>query len=546
PLGQSVVLIGPNNAGKTSALQALCLWQTGLQEWLGRRSQGSKADTRTGVTINRRAITHTPVSDSRSFWRDLQVTRSGQRVFIDIIVEGEFQGRNWNCGLEFYHANSESLYCRPLRLEDGDSPKRMDVPKEAGNVRLAMLPPMSGLASEEPEVQTGRIAVLLGEGRTAEVLRNLCSQVYLSSPEAWATVQASMQQLFGAKIGIPQRDTIRGSVELSYTEGETKLDLSSAGRGLQQTLLLLAHLHANSGSVLLLDEPDAHLEILRQRQIYSLLTETAARVGSQVIVASHSEVILNEAADKHVVVAFVGKPHRIDDRGSQVLKSLKDIGFEHYYQAETKGFVLYLEGATDLAIMRGFAKILNHPVLDVLDSVFVHYVLNQPKLAEHHFYGLREAKPDLVCVAVFDKLPGGLPNGFVLPSNVWSKREIENYFCTQSVLLRYAEGMEPENLLTHALRSQRRGAMLAAIEEVEQALNVLGKDPWSPDFKVSDEFLPILFKNYFSKLNMDNRLDKSDFYILTEFVSENEIDPDIIDTLDLIARHAATAKPRRN
>ena len=34
PLGQNVVLIGPDNSGKTSALQALALWHTGLEEWI--------------------------------------------------------------------------------------------------------------------------------------------------------------------------------------------------------------------------------------------------------------------------------------------------------------------------------------------------------------------------------------------------------------------------------------------------------------------------------------------------------------------------------
>ena len=87
----------------------------------------------------------------------------------------------------------------------------------------------------------------------------------------------------------------------------------------------------NLGAVLLLDEPDVYLEILRQRQIYQVLTETAAETSSQIIATSHSEVILNEAADRDIVIAFVGSPHRIDDRGSQVLKALKEIGFEHYY-----------------------------------------------------------------------------------------------------------------------------------------------------------------------------------------------------------------------
>ena len=47
--------------------------------------------------------------------------------------------------------------------------------------------------------------------------------------------------------------------------------------------------------------------------------------------------MLNEAADRDVLIAFVGRPHRIDDRGSQVVKSLKEIGFEHYLQAAGEG-----------------------------------------------------------------------------------------------------------------------------------------------------------------------------------------------------------------
>jgi predicted ATPase len=103
------------------------------------------------------------------------------------------------------------------------------------------------------------------------------------------------------------------------------------------TLLLLAHMAASPGSVLLLVEPDAHLEILRQRQIYDALTVAARESGNQLIAASHSEVILNEAADRDMVVAFVGKAHRIDRRGSQVLESLESIGFEHYLQADQRG-----------------------------------------------------------------------------------------------------------------------------------------------------------------------------------------------------------------
>ena len=59
-------------------------------------------------------------------------------------------------------------------------------------------------------------------------------------------------------------------------------DISSAGRGAQQTLLLLAYVRTNPNSILLLDEPDAHLEILRQRQTYNVLVRLASEQGSQI------------------------------------------------------------------------------------------------------------------------------------------------------------------------------------------------------------------------------------------------------------------------
>jgi len=164
---------------------------------------------------------------------------------------------------------------------------------------------------------------------------------------------------------------------MGYREGKSSLDLTSSGRGLQQTLLMLAYVAANPGATILLDEPDAHLEILRQRQIYSVITELAVKQRTQVIAASHSEVLLNEAAGKDLVVAFVGKPHRIYSRSnsSQVHKALSQIGFDQYHQAEMTGWVLYLEGSTDLAILQAFAERLGHTgAVNALQRPFVHYV----------------------------------------------------------------------------------------------------------------------------------------------------------------------------
>ena len=72
-LGNSVVFIGPNNSGKTTALQALALWDVGLKRWMEKRGGKQTPGERPGVTISRRDLISIPVPDAKLNWRDLHV-----------------------------------------------------------------------------------------------------------------------------------------------------------------------------------------------------------------------------------------------------------------------------------------------------------------------------------------------------------------------------------------------------------------------------------------------------------------------------------------
>ena len=234
-------------------------------------------------------------------------------IRVDITVEGVTNDHPWSCGFEFDYSNEESFVCRPLRLPDYEDVPVKDakfstVPSEAQSVRVAYLPPMSGLAADEPKWEPGRINVLLGQGQTAQVLRDLCTKsTSVATENRRQRGRTSLLVLrVSSVLTCCRQNTLRsrGEITMEYLENGTSLDLSSCGRGLQQSLLLLAHLYANPQTVLLLDEPDAHLEILRQRQTYQLLSEIAAQQQSQIIAASHSEVVLIEAAGRGKVVAL--------------------------------------------------------------------------------------------------------------------------------------------------------------------------------------------------------------------------------------------------
>lgn len=557
-LGNPVVFVGPNDSGKTTALQGLALWDIGLKRWLEKRGVITP-EKRPGVAINRRDLIAVPVPDANLLWRNLHVRdvqkvdgkQQTQNVRVDVIVDGVTHDKVWTCGLEFDYANEESFYCRPLRSMNGASQERMSIPEEAAEVRIAFLPPMSGLAANETRLDVGAINVRLGEGRTAEVLRNLCFMIVTSADgkAQWKKVQEQIKDLFGVTLDEPRYISERGEIAMSYrSPSGVRLDLSSSGRGLQQTLLLLAHLAVNPGSVLLLDEPDAHLEILRQRQIYQLLTQAAREQSSQVIAASHSEIVLNEAADRDVVVAFLGQPHRIDDRGSQLLKSLKEIGFDQYYEAELTGWVLYLEGSTDLAILQAFAEKLHHQALGLLTRPFVHYVLNQPSRARDHFHGLREAKRDLVGLALFDRINQELREGADLAEYAWRRRELENYLCSPETLMAYAEqsveDLPAGPLFDKTERGRRADAMKEAVEDlVPRAALRDRKDRWWEDTKASDDFLDRLFQVFFKKLGLPNLMTKAGYHVLTRYVPMEQVDPEVRHVLDLICEVASRARP---
>jgi hypothetical protein len=207
--------------------------------------------------------------------------------------------------------------------------------------------------------------------------------------------------------------------------------------------------------------------------------------------------------------------------------------------------VFYLENTTDLEILRVFAELLKHPAREHLELPFLHPVgTNLPQKARDHFFGLREAKDDLVGIAIFDRLDKALKEGTPLTEMMWRRREIENYFCTQDILLRFAESDAEEDLFGLAERQKRMAAMKASISEVAQALATLGKpDPWSVDIKASDEFLDPLFKKYSEKLDAPLVLRKNEYFKLARFMAKKDLDPEIKEKLDAVLNVARFAHP---
>ncbi len=539
-LSDIVAIIGPNNSGKTTVFQALCLWEVGVTAYLTAQQKGD-LDRKGHVVVNRRDLLNSPVSDARFLWNNKKVTHKSDKkgvepIRLSVELKGENFGKNWVCKAEFIFSNAESFTCR---IVEGAA-DILEIYDKGGRVHFGFLQTMSGISTLEDQLQQGAIERRLGEGKTAEVLRNLCFAVLYPSSmsnqgnaeENWKQVCKHLRMMFGVELQAPAFIKTNGSIELTYKENGIVYDISAGGRGFLQTLLLLAYMYSSPNTILLLDEPDAHLEIIRQRQIFQLLMDTARATGSQVLIASHSEVVLTEAANSAKVVALI-ENQAIElntKKTSSFQKMLTEIGWEKYYQARQKGHVLYLEGSTDLRMLQEFANKLQHPVDAPLRLANVDYAENnEPNTAVRRFTAIRDIFPNLKGIAIFDKIAKNLADIKILKVYSLQRRELENYFARPKTLITHAQLLK----IQYKSNDDWEAIMLECINEHTTPARLRNlSDEWWNTSKLTDDWLDPIFADFYKRIGRKQDFYKRDYYQLIKLLQKDEIAEEIVGLLD--------------
>ena len=339
-----IVVAGPNNSGKTTLLQAIAAWNLSLTRWKELNDFQRHGGSYTRAPIARQAFSPVPLRTFDLLWLD-----RGYRGAISIEVRTD----EWALTMKLEADSTEQIYVRPEPV-DPDTVRRV-------SLTTAFVPPMTGLSVDEPVYTKPKLDQLLGQGKPGEILRNLLVNAHQGG-ESWVRLQESIRRLFGYELMPPEATGANIVAEYRMEIDGPTFDVGSAGSGFQQVLMLLAMLNTRQGSVLLLDEPDAHLHMMLQDAIYAELRAVAARTKSQLIVATHSEVIIN-AVDARELCVLLDRPVMLaDDQQRLILiQSLRVLSNDDIMRALQAPGVLYLEGHTDLEILRAFARVLGHP-----------------------------------------------------------------------------------------------------------------------------------------------------------------------------------------
>ncbi len=527
-LDGNVVIAGPNNCGKTTLLQAIATWSMALERWRELNDYQRHGGAYTRAPIARQAFYAVPLRAFDLLWNERS---AGNKIEITLTFDSA------TVPMEIESDSTEQVYVRPAK---NVAPEWLRDLKHFP--KPIFVPAMTGLSTEEPVYQQPKINQLLGQGKPGDVLRNLLVETN-QNQDSWERLTDSIYKTFSYQLLPPNADGPNIVAEYQEDRNNARFDIASAGSGFLQVLILMTFLNSRQGVVLLLDEPDAHLHVILQDSIYEELRSTAQTNGSQLIVATHSEVVIN-AVDPRELCALLGKPKKVVDSAekSSLIRSLSVLSNMDIMLAQGKGNILYVEGHTDLGILRSWADILGHRAKEFMNKPFWKPTVLEKRLqgkgikAQEHFKSLLLVEQDTRGVQISDRdgnknIPNSkMAQGGRLLKLCWARYEIENYLVHPAVLARFID------------QSVGAGAPLADLTAMKEEMRrhlpgTVVDDPLNDgdillSTKMRDSILPRILAN----AGLQN-FSYTRYMEIAAVMQPDEIHPEITEKLDAIANH---------
>ena len=451
------LLVGRNNSGKSTVLQALAIWQFCVDEFHRAKRSGS-----TGIQIVLPNFTALPVPEFNLLWKDRtdrvypKGTKKLNYILIEILVEwSESEGKTQTFGVQLRYHSPQTMYAIPA----GGWAAFRDCEKSGPLPRIAYVPPFSGLEPAEKWLDKAPIRQQVGKGQPGSVLRNLLLQVWrppgagnkseagrvakgLPVPPDWTELASVVKRWFSVDLTPPQYDSAKDvHIAVEYKQSGKTYDLISGGSGFHQTMTLLAFLYGYQPTTILLDEPDAHLHVNLQRELLDYFKKKSAEKNVQFLIATHAEEFAKGVDAQQIVSLLRQKPTRIESTPA-ILRAMADVSNEEIARLVGAPYITYVEGQSDERILRAWAEQCG--ALPVMDKVCFKVMgggskLDMQRQGDAHFNALVQVVPGVKRLMLFDRDEAAFHPADDNPVLVeWKRRNVENYLLVPSAWQRVA------------------------------------------------------------------------------------------------------------
>jgi len=403
------LLVGSNNSGKSTILQALAIWQFCIDEFHRAKRKGQR-----GIQVVLPNFTALPVPEFNLLWtekkdREYPITngkKSQEYVLIEINVTWrESNGQEKTFGVKIRYLSPQTVYAIPAEgwnvFRQYDEEKSLPV--------IAYVPPFSGLEPIEKWQDISNLKQQVGKGQPGSILRNLLLLVEKEDEKEkankWKEINSVVHNWFGIILKEPKYEVgVDTQITCEYTERKQNYDIIAGGSGLHQTLTLLAFLYGYKPTTILLDEPDAHLHVKLQREILDFFRKMSAEQNTQFLIATHAEELI-KAVDANRIISLLQKKPVREASKPDILEAMSNVSNLEINQLRSSPYLLYIEGDTDERIIRAWSRILGYET--EVGKLYFHSMRggNKPEMkddADRHFRAIRQIIPDVERLMLFD------------------------------------------------------------------------------------------------------------------------------------------------
>lgn len=444
--GHFDLLVGRNNHGKSTVLQALAIWQYCVDEFSRSNRKG-----KSGIQIVLPNFTALPLPQFNLLWRD-QIDRrwpvienskkKQEYIYIEILVKWEKNGKEEEFGVKMRYHSPQSVYAIPMK----GWPDFKGLNENNILPKIVYVPPFSGLEPFEEWRDDSILKKQVGKAQPGSVLRNLLYRA-VDTPENkdWGEIKRIIKELFSVELNVPKYEKgIDTQISCTYKEISGKeFDIISGGSGFHQTLTLLAFMYGYKGlTAILFDEPDAHMHTNLQKETLDYFKKKSAERKMQFIVATHSEELI-KGVDPASIISLMrqSEPKRID-LTSDIITALADVSNIEITETNQSPFVIYVEGEDDERILKAWAVILGKS--EFLNKFYVKKMDGGSKLdmktnADKHFGGLSKIVSSVKRIMVFDyddEKTAFHPEADNKVLFEWKRKNIENYLLVEDAWIR--------------------------------------------------------------------------------------------------------------
>lgn len=283
------ILVGPNNAGKSTILAAFRILATGMRKAFTRKAEvvpGPDGDT-FGYAVDMRTIS---VAEENIFYNYDQ----------SHAASASFTLSNGNT-LLLHFPPGGSCYLITRATQDIQTPSQF---RAHFNSPIGFVPVLGPVEHNEQLYDKEAARLALSNYRAARHFRN----IWYHYPDTFNDFRDALKRTWpGMDIEKPFIDYSDDKPRLYMFCPEDRIprEIVWAGFGFQVWCQMLTHLIQSADkSMFLIDEPDIYLHSDLQRQLLGLLRT----LGPDIIIATHSTEIINEAESDDILL--VSKAHQ--------------------------------------------------------------------------------------------------------------------------------------------------------------------------------------------------------------------------------------------